>query len=198
MRRGTYLCSVLMFLGACSSATVAAEEQRFRLLPEESQIVTHIKDPFGNIVNGTVRLREGEARGDIDRLHETSSVVLEIDARTYNSNIGLRDQDVQKYYLKVEQYPSIRFDSTRVEKIERSNSPTEPMQLTVRGRLEIHGVRRELVIPVRLFYQTNRIVAHGNFRFVLEQFNIKIPQLLFLKAGNQVEVDFRIVGERQP
>jgi hypothetical protein len=32
----------------------------------------------------------------------------------------------------------------------------------------------------------------------LEEFNITVPRLLFLKSGNQVEVDFSIVGERQP
>jgi len=55
-----------------------------------------------------------------------------------------------------------------------------------------------VLVPLRLIYQTNKIIAQGNLRLVLEDFNIKIPTLLFLKAGNQVDVDFRIVGERQP
>jgi hypothetical protein len=55
-----------------------------------------------------------------------------------------------------------------------------------------------VIVPVRLLYQTNKITAQGNFRFVLEDFNIRVPTLLFLKAGNQVDVEFRIVGERQP
>jgi hypothetical protein len=75
-----------------------AEVQRFRLIPDESRIVTKIKDPFGNVVNGALRLRQGEAGGDIERLQEMSSVSLVIDTRSYNSNIGLRDQDVQEYY----------------------------------------------------------------------------------------------------
>ena len=32
----------------------------------------------------------------------------------------------------------------------------------------------------------------------LEDFNIRVPTLRFLKAGTQVDVEFRIVGERQP
>ncbi|MGH8546993.1 MAG: YceI family protein, partial [Gammaproteobacteria bacterium] len=70
--------------------------------------------------------------------------------------------------------------------------------ITVRGRLQLHGVQREVLVPLRLFYQTNKIIAQGNLRLVLEDFNIRVPTLLFLKAGNQVDVDFRIVGERQP
>jgi polyisoprenoid-binding protein YceI len=197
MRRGNYLASILLVFATCSSAAAIAEEQRFRLIPEETEIVTKIKDPFGNIVHGTLRLREGQARGDIERLPQTGSVALVIDTRTYTSSIGLRDQDVQNYYLEVQQYPAIRFDSTRLENIGSAKSPEEPWQMAVRGRLEVHGVQKEAVVPVRLFYQTNKIIAHGNFRFALEEFNIKTPQLLFLKAGNQVDVEFRIVGERQ-
>jgi hypothetical protein len=44
-------------------------------------------------------------------LQEGGSVSLVIDTASYNSNIGLRDQDVHEYYLDVEQYPVIRFDS---------------------------------------------------------------------------------------
>jgi polyisoprenoid-binding protein YceI len=180
------------------SAPALAEVQSFRLIPDESQIITKVKDPFGSIVNGALRVRQGEARGDIDRLQEVGSVSLVIDTSSYNSNIGLRDQDVQEHYLEVQQYPVIRFNSTGIQKIERLQSPEDLWQIMVRGRLEIHGVQREVIVPVRLLYQTNKITAQGNFRFVLEDFNIRVPTLLFLKAGNQVDVEFRIVGERQP
>jgi polyisoprenoid-binding protein YceI len=179
-------------------AVALAEVQRFRLIPEESEIVTKVKDPFGSVVNGALRLRQGEARGDIDRLQEVGSVSLVIDTRSYNSNIGLRDQDVQENYLEVQQYPVIRFDSTGIEKIERTQSPEDLWRITVRGRLELHGMQREVIVPVRLLYQTNKITAQGNFRFDLQDFNIRVPTLLFLKAGNEVDVEFHIVGERQP
>jgi hypothetical protein len=59
-------------------------------------------------------------------------------------------------------------------------------------------VQKEVIVPVRLLYQTNKIAAQGNFRFVLGDFNIRVPTLLFLKAENEVDVEFRIVGQRQP
>jgi polyisoprenoid-binding protein YceI len=198
MRPGSRFIWILSLVLTSPSAPALAEVQRFRLIPDESQIVTKIKDPFGGIVNGALRVRQGEARGDIDRLQEVGSVSLVIDTRSYNSNIGLRDQDVQEYYLEVRQYPVIRFDSIGLQKIERSQSPEDLWQITVRGRLELHGVQREVIVPLRLLYQTNKTMAQGNFRLVLEDFNIRVSTLLFLKAGNQVDVDFRIVGVGQP
>jgi polyisoprenoid-binding protein YceI len=123
---------------------------------------------------------------------------LTIDAPSYNSNIGLRDQDVQEYYLEVKQYPTIRFESTGVVNTERPRSNTEPWLITFKGDLELHGVKREIQLPVRVLHQGSKIVAQGQFQLLLEKFNIAVPRLLFVKAGNTVQVDFRIVGERQP
>ena len=198
MRCRSHFIWILSLVLISPSAPTLAEVQRFRLIPDESQIVTKIKDPFGSIVNGALRVRQGEARGDIDRLQEVGSVSLVINTMSYNSNIGLRDQDVQEYYLEVQQYPVIRFDSTGIQKIERPQSPEDAWQITVRGRLDLHGVQRDVIVPLRLLYQRNKIRAQGNFRFFLEDFNIRVPTLLFLKAGNQVDVEFRIVGEHQP
>src|SRR5262245_41563503 len=198
MRCGGRFNWILSLFLVSPSAPALAEIQSFRVIPNESQIVTKVKDPFGSVVNGALRVRQGEVRGDIDRLQEVGSVNLVIDSSSYNSNIGLRDQDIQEHYLEVQQYPVIRFNSTGIQKIERLQSPEELWQITVRGRLELHGVQKDVIVPVRLLYQTNKITAQGNFRFVLEDFNIRVPTLLFLKAGNQVDVEFRIVGERQP
>jgi polyisoprenoid-binding protein YceI len=193
------ICFLLLFpLVLLHEPGAHADIQRFRLTPEASQIRTAIDDPFGNVVNGTFRLTSGEARADVERLAETASVSLTIDASSYNSNIGLRDQDVQEYYLEVKQYPRIRFLSTGVVNSERPRSSTEPWLITLKGDLEVHGVKREIVLPVRVSHQGSKIVAQGQFRLLLENFNIAVPRLLFVKAGNTVQVDFRIVGERQP
>jgi len=172
-----------------------AEVQRFRISPQESQIVTKIKDPFGNIVNGRLRLRQGEAAGDPERLQETGSVNLLIDASTYNSNLGLRDQDVQEYYLEVQQHPTIRFSSSALVKVERSAPSAESWQISLRGILDFHGVKKEISLPVRLRYEGKKFIAQGRLQILLEDFKIAVPSLLFLKAGNQVEVEFIIVGE---
>jgi polyisoprenoid-binding protein YceI len=197
MRRSAFLFCVGFALGLLSPPA-GAEVRRFHLIPDESQITAKIVDPFGNAVNGTLRLREGEARGDIDRLQETASVNLVIDAASFSSNIGLRDQDVQEYYLEVQRYGVIRLDSTGVQNVARPRSAEEPWQIILKARLELHGVKKDVTVPVRLVYQGNKIVAQGGFQILLEDFKIDVPRLLFMKAGNRVDVDFRIAGERLP
>jgi polyisoprenoid-binding protein YceI len=120
-----------------------------------------------------------------------------IDAASYHSGLGLRDQDVQKYYLEVESYPAIRLESAGIGAVERPRSGGEPWRITLRARLDLHGVRKEVTVPVRLLYRADKIVAEGGFRVSLEDFKIDAPRLLFLKTGNLVDVDFLIVGDRQ-
>lgn len=195
------VCRVFLLalsLALLHTSSALADPQRFRLDPNASQISATIDDPFGNRVNGTLRLDRGEARGDPDRLAETASVSLVLDAASYKSNLGLRDQDVQANYLEVKQYPVIRFESTGVVKTEPPRSDADPWLITVNGELELHGVKRKILVSIRLLYQTNKIVAQGQFPLLLEDYNIAVPTLLFLKTGNKVQVDFRITGERQP
>lgn len=143
-------------------SSACADVQRFRLNPDASQISATIDDPFGNRVNGTLRLDRGEARGDSDRLAETASVSLMLDAASYKSNLGLRDHDVQENYLEVKQYPVIRFESTGVVKTEQPRSGADPWLLTLNGEIELHGVKRQILVSIRLFHQTNKIVRKGN------------------------------------
>jgi polyisoprenoid-binding protein YceI len=195
MRRLT--CFLLLALWMLAHAPwTRADVQRFRLNPDTSEISATIDDPFGNRVKGALRLTRGEARGDPDRLAETAAVSLVIEASSYNSNLGLRDQDVQEYYLEVKQYPLIRFDSTGVVKSERPRSSSEPWLLTLKGDLELHGVKREVIVTIQLFYQANKIRAQGQFPLLLGEFSLAVPRLLFLKTGNKVQVEFRIGGDR--
>jgi len=174
------------------------EPIHFRLLPKESKVQTRIVDPFGQTVVGELTLREGEAQGQTDNLRSSGSVRLSIDAASYNSNLGLRDQDVQTYYLEVKDYPEIRFTSTGIEEIKEPKSPADPWQLTIKGILQLHGTKREIRVPVRLSYRERKITAEGNSKFALKDFNIAVPTLLFrFRSGDQVEITFRFVGEEQ-
>jgi polyisoprenoid-binding protein YceI len=186
---------LLFFTLAPSFASKAGELIRFKLLPQESQILTQVPNPFG-IVKGELTVREGEAEGDTQDLQGTGRVRLTIDAASYNSNIGLRDEDVHENYLEVEQYPLIAFTSTGIENGKKTPSPEKAREFTIKGILELHGVKRELRVPVKLTQEGKRITVEGNTRIMFDDFNITTPVLLFIRSGNHAEVSFRFVGEQ--
>ncbi len=188
---------LLLLTLALSLASEAGEVIRFKLLVQESQILTQVPTPFG-IVNGKFTVREGEAEGDARDLQGTGQVRLTVDAASYISNIGLRDEDIQENYLEVEEFPVIVFTSTGIENGKKTRSPEKAREFTIKGILELHGVKRELRVPVKLTQQRKRITVEGRMKILFEDFNIAIPSILFFRSGDSVEVTFRFVGEQQP
>ncbi len=123
---------------------------------------------------------------------------LTIDAASYNSNIGLRDEDVQENYLEVEQFPVITFTSTGIENGKKTPSPKMAREFTITGILELHGVKKEIRVPVKLSQEGKRIIVEGRTKILFDDFNINTPVLLFIRSGNHTEVSFRFVAEQKP
>ena len=188
---------LLLFTLPAPLISEAGELIRFKLLPQESQILMQVPNPFG-IVKGELTVREGEAEGDTLDLQGTGKVRLTIDAASYNSNIGLRDEDVQENYLEVEQFPLITFTSTGIENGKKTPSPEKPREFTITGILELHGVKKEIRVPVKLTQEGKRITVEGNTIIMFDDFNITTPVLLFIRSSNHTEVSFRFVAEQQP
>ena len=182
---------------AASSSSAGGELLRFRLLPDESWILTYVSHPFG-IVKGEFTLRGGEARGEIKDLDGTGSVKLTIVAGSYKSNIRFRDRDVQKNYLEKEEFPVITFTSTDIEISIKPKLLNGTWELAVKGVLELHGVRKEIRVPVKLTPRGRKITAEGSTTILFKEFNIAVPTLLSLRADERVEVGFRLVGEQMP
>ena len=123
---------------------------------------------------------------------------LTIDADSYNSNIGLRDEDVKENYLETKEFPVVFFTSTGIEDVKKSQSQEKAWEFTIKGVLKLHGVERELRVPVKLTQQGKRFTVEGRTIILFEDFNIAIPTLLFIRSGNHAGVSFRFTGEQQP
>ncbi len=180
-----------------SSSSAGGELLRFRLLPEESRILTYVSHPFG-IVNGKFALLGGEARGEIKHIDSTGSVKLTINAGSYKSNTRLRDRDVRENYLEAERYPVITFTGFILQVSKKPKLLHGTWELTIKGVLGLHGIKREIQVPLKLTPRGRKITAEGSTKILLNDFNIPIPTLLSLRSNEHVEISFRLVGEQLP
>ncbi len=92
--------------------------------------------------------------------------------------------------LDVQTFPSIEFHSTRV-----INTGED---LTLAGRLSLHGVEKEITFPVRLRPESNLLRATGTVTLTQSNFGIKpIKSALgTLRVKDQVQVSLDIVAEK--
>ena len=145
---------------------------------------------------GTFEIITGEIDGDPDNLAATGHVSLVVDATTYNSGNDTRDTHVIHSALETFNYSAITFESTRIENIQ-VEVPDALGTATVVGNLRLHGVTRQISVPVNLSMTPDGVFnARGEVTFDYTDFGITPPTLFFIPAGKEVTVSFDIQAER--
>jgi polyisoprenoid-binding protein YceI len=168
---------------------------------QASHISATVTEPLARMrdqprTTGTFQIITGEVDGDPDNLAATGHVSLVIDATTYSSGSDTRDRHVIHSALQTFNYSAISFESTRIEDI-KVEAPGALGTATVVGNLALHGVTREMSVPVRLSMSPDGIFdATGEITFDYTDFGISPPSLLFIPAGKEVTVEFQIRAER--
>jgi polyisoprenoid-binding protein YceI len=168
----------LATLTAAGSAT--GEALHFRIQPEASEIT----------FRATSRLMNAEGHfsrfsGDVVMDPETPSsarIVLTIDAASLDTGIDMRDKHLRSVdFFDVERYPTIAFQSVRVESGGR--------RATVVGRLTLRGITRDLSVPVDVQISSAALVASGEFIVNRGEYKMNYNSILN-PIGNEVRVAF--------
>ena len=125
----------------------------------------------------------------------TGKVTLVIDATSYRSGSPERDRAVTLSSLDVDQYPTIGFGSTSVSSVVET-SPTEG-SATIDGALTLHGQTRPVSVPVHLQLTSDgHATAEGRTTIRYEEWGAEVPEIFFLRAGNEATVSFHILASR--
>lgn len=115
-----------------------------------------------------------------------SEFYFEVDLASLDTGIGLRNRHMRDNYLETEKYPYAVFQGS-VSAV--TESTADSTILTAKGKMTIHGVEKEMEIPV-----TGRIVgdtytATASFDIDLNDHKIKIPKLMFMKISNIIRIN---------
>ena len=107
---------------------------------------------------------------------------LTIDAASLETGIEMRDKHLRSAdFFDIERFPTIAFQSVRVESAGR--------RATVMGRLTLHGVTREIAVPVDVQITETALVASGEF--IVNRGEYAMNYNSFLNPiGNEVRVAF--------
>ena len=168
---------------------------------ENSHISATVEEPLARMrdnpdTTGTFQILSGEVDGDPANLAATGHVSLEIDATSYDSGNSTRDRNVIHSALETFNFSGISFVSTRIEDV-KIVAPGAMGSATIVGNLTLHGVTREMSIPVDLSMSPDGIFdARGEVIFDYTDFGISPPKLILLSAGKMVKIEFQIRAER--
>ncbi len=169
------VAGVLLAAGAAE-----AEPARFRIQPEASDVgfkaTSRLMDADGKFsrITGEVMLDPMDPA--------TAMITLSIESASIDTGIGMRDKHLRSAdFLDVARFPTMTFESRRVE--------VEGRRATVTGQLTLHGVTREIVVPVDVQFSESALVATGEFKLNRRDYGINYSSFLN-PIGNTVHVTF--------
>ena len=174
----------MAILGALAMAMAgppaAADPRRFAIQPEVSEVTFHATSRLMN-ADGRFHRVAGEVVVDPSD-PVTARISLSIEAASIDTGIGMRDNHLRSPdFFDAQRFPTITFESLRVEATGR--------RATVTGRLTLHGVTREIAVPVDIALSEVAMVASGEF--VLNRGDYGMTYNSFLNPiGNEVRVSF--------
>lgn len=180
------------------AAPAFAEVLHLRVDPAATQIVATVDEPLARLrgnVSGTFQIIVGEVDGDPADPIATGHVEITLDATSYHSDSGHRDNAILRDALETRLYPSIKFVSTRIEDL-KWEAPGVMATATIVGNLTLHGITREIRVPIDASISPERrFSADGEIKFDYTDFGIARPRLFgTLPAGKDVDLNFRVIA----
>ncbi len=170
----------------------------FRIDAARSAITVSVAEPMASVrgdAEGVFNIIAGDIYVDPVNPAATGKVTLVIDATSYKSGSPERDRSVTQSSLDVDQYPTIGFESTGVSNVVES-SQTEG-SATVDGALTLHGQTHPVSVPVHLQLTSDgHAMAEGRTTIRYEEWGAQVPEIFFLRAGNEATVSFHILANR--
>jgi polyisoprenoid-binding protein YceI len=125
---------------ATATRTFAIDKTHSDLLFQVRHLVTRVRGRF-TAFSGTVAIDEDNP--------QRSSVTVEIDAASIDTGTPDRDSHLRSAdFFDVATYPTLTFVSSRIDR-------TSAEEFDVTGTLTIHGVAREVTLPVSYLGRTN-------------------------------------------
>ncbi len=148
-------------------------------------------------VTGTVQFNPGDMASSSVSLAVDSHSLVIVDPNTSEKERN----DVQTTMesakvLDAQAFPTIAFNSTGISRMTRA---ADRLEIRVTGRLKLHGVEKEITIPVRISFDGNSLRATGTSSVVQSDFNI-VPIRLAggtVRVKDPVQVKFDIVAVKE-
>jgi len=148
--------------------------------------------------NGRVSFQAGTAVEDIDGVNPAAASVLDaatgqleymVLVKGFEFKRALMQEHFNKNYMESDKYPKSVFKGkiTNLSSVNFSKDGTYPV--TVKGILDMHGVKKEVESKGTLTVSGETIAAEASLEVALADFNIAIPGVVSDKISKTVKIN---------
>lgn len=124
---------------------------------------------------------------------ETKEVAVIIGIRQFKFEKPLMEEHFNENYMESDKFKTADFKGKINEQIDFTKNGE--YDVTVSGKLTIHGVTQERTIPGKISINGNTIKVYSKFPVGLKDHNIKIPKAVVKNIAESVDVTINISYE---
>ena len=172
---------------AIALTTVPGYAITFELDPQQTTLAM----TFGatlHRVDGSLKVREG--RIDISDSGAASGKIV-IDLTTARTGVARRDHKMHEKILESRRFPLAVFT---IERMDGVLNRTGSSDVQLHGRLEMHGVAREVALPARVVSDGHHVSASGILLIPYLEWGMADPSFFVLRVEKQVKVTVKTAG----
>jgi polyisoprenoid-binding protein YceI len=177
----------LICLLLCGFA-VSAQTVEYHVDTKAKNVVKFISDAPVEDFEGVTSKIDGYLKHIGSSLNEGSELYFEVDLRTLDTGIGLRNRHMREEYLHTDKYPYAKFSGTIVSVRDAGSSRTA----NVKGTMDIHGVKKSMEVTTSLSTTSTGMRAKVSFIVKLTDHKIEVPKFMFLKISEDMKLELDV------
>ncbi len=188
----------LLTIAVLVHGTASAELRPGTLELDPSKTLIEFRLPGSlHTTHGTFKLERGTIIADLATGKAGGSIV--VDARSGDTGIGARDNEMRESVLEAQRYPEITFDPQHFTYELRRGGQ---FQATMQGVLTLHGGKHDVALTAQGQLVGDNLTATAHFSVPYVDWGLKDPSVLFLTVAKQVDIDIatagRVIWTHQP
>jgi len=121
------------------------------------------------------------------------SVRVSADLRNLQSDRDMRDRRIRRMGLETERFPEARFELTDPITFDTRPDAGLEVEQTAKGRLTLHGVTRDVSVPVQAQWSGERIEVVGSLEIEFADYDIEQIRLNQVTTEDHGTMEFKLV-----
>ena len=123
----------------------------------------------------------------------TADLQMSISIQNFKFKNALMEEHFNENYMETEKYPKCVFKGKINEPVDYTKDGEN--KVTVTGKLELHGVTKEVTINGTLTKSGVEFKLNSKFKIKVSDYNIKVPSMYVKNIAETVDVTFNAVLE---
>lgn len=165
-------------------------------LPSRAQNILSCKSATVSFFSGTVMEdiegKSNTASSVIDP--KTRNIIFKVSNTSFQFQKKLMQEHFNEDYMESDRYPFSKFSGKITDELDLNKDGN--YTVTVEGTLLIHGVTKPWACKVAMTISNGVVTAKSVFKIKIEDYQIKVPSLVFKNIAEYVEV--RLSAVYQP